>query len=176
MQSLHSLRQAHTLASIEINHLLAAGIRGVILDLDNTIISEDDQFLSPHAETWINQAKSLGLQFFILSNGKRHYRVKYWSTQLDIPAINPAHKPFPYAFRLALMAMHLTPKQVVVIGDSRHTDVLGAWLIGSPCIQVASLPHPPRWWEKLLGKYLQIPYPTHLKLWDFQPSNYYGNP
>jgi uncharacterized protein len=167
--------QVDILAKINLSLLRQAGIQGVIIDLDNTIISEDDRYLSPDAETWIKQAKQLELKFFILSNGKRRYRIEYWSSYLDIPAINPAKKPFPDSFLEAIKYMQLTPRQVVVIGDSRHTDVLGAWLVGCPSIQVASLPHPPRWWERLLGKSVQIPYPTEQKLWEFQPSNYNKN-
>ncbi|HEY9636684.1 MAG TPA: YqeG family HAD IIIA-type phosphatase [Coleofasciculaceae cyanobacterium] len=159
-------RKAYRLASIDIDSLKKSGIQGIILDLDNTIVSEDDRYLSPGAETWINQAKLQGFKFFILSNGKRRYRVKLWSARLDIPAINPAKKPFPFAFRKALQSMELKPKQVVVIGDSRHTDILGAWLIGCPSIQVATLPHPFRWWEKLLGKRVQTPYPADHELWE----------
>jgi|GEM_PF-2766058 len=68
--------------------------------------------------------------------------------------------------------MQLSTKQVVVIGDSRHTDLLGAWLVGCRSIQVASLPHSPRWWEKLFGKYVQIPYPKGMEIWNFQSANY----
>jgi hypothetical protein len=167
--------QAETLASIDIAHLVSLGIQAVILDLDNTIVSEDDRYVSPYAEEWILQAKDLGLKFFILSNGKRRGRVQYWSRYLDIPAINPAKKPFPDAFRRAMKYMNVTPEQVVVIGDSRHTDVLGAWVVGCLSIQVASLPHPPRWWERLLGKYVQTPYPSAQKLWDFKQYHHYGN-
>jgi HAD superfamily phosphatase (TIGR01668 family) len=167
--------QADTLATIDVYCLLSAGIRGVILDLDNTIVSEDDRYLSPYAEIWIQQAKSLGVKFFFLSNGKRRYRVEYWSDYLNIPAISPAKKPFSKAFRRAMRAMQLSSKQVVVIGDSRHTDGLGAWLADCHCIQVASLPHPSRWWEKLFGKYLQTPYPEKHKLWNFDPSTYSRN-
>ncbi|MHC5718966.1 MAG: YqeG family HAD IIIA-type phosphatase, partial [Nostoc sp.] len=46
-------RRAYTLASIEINSLKTWRIQGIILDLDNTIVSEDDQYLSPNAEDWI---------------------------------------------------------------------------------------------------------------------------
>ena len=162
--------KADTLASIDLHRLTSAGIQGVILDLDNTIVSEDDHYLSPHAEDWITRAKGLGLKFFFLSNGKRRYRVEYWSHHLNIPAISPAKKPFPRSFRKAMQQMQLTSKQVVVIGDSRHTDVFGAWISGCRSIQVATLPHPPRWWEKLLGKYVQTPYPKKLKLWDFKAS------
>lgn len=159
------LSQAYTLAAIELQALKSAHIQGVILDLDNTIVSEDDRYLSPGAETWIAQAQQQGFQFFILSNGKRRQRVEMWSHHLNIPAISPAKKPFPASFRKALAYMQLQPHQVVVIGDSRHTDILGAWLVGCPSIQVATLPHPFRWWERVLGKRVQLPYPTDGELW-----------
>jgi uncharacterized protein len=164
--------KADTVAAIDIHYLVSLGIKGIILDLDNTIVSEDDRYLSPYAEEWIAQASEIGIKFFFLSNGKRRYRVEYWSDYLGIPAINPAKKPFPGAFRRAIEHMQLKTQQVIVIGDSRHTDVLGAWLVGCHSIQVASLPHPPRWWEKLLGRYVQTSYPIGLELWDFQPQNY----
>ena len=159
-------KEAYRLDSIDIQSLIESGIRGVILDLDNTIISEDDRYISPGAEAWIERSKVEGLKFFILSNGKRRYRVKFWCDRLDIPAVNPAKKPFPFAFWKALKHMQLNPKQVIVIGDSRHTDMLGAWLVGCPSIQVATLPHPFRWWEKLLGKRVQTPYPEGHELCD----------
>jgi uncharacterized protein len=165
-------RRADTLAAIEIDRLIDSGIKGIILDLDNTIVSEDDRYISPQAISWIIRTKKRGLKLFILSNGQRNYRVKYWSEYLGVPAINPAKKPFPGAFYQAMRSMQLPPDRVVVIGDSLHTDLLGAWLVGCYQIQVASLPHPPRWWEKLIGKYVQIPYPIDCELWDFQPSNY----
>lgn len=159
-------REAYRLSTIDLDWLKRSGIQGVILDLDNTIVSEDDRYLSPGAEDWIKEAKLQGFKFFILSNGKRRYRVKFWSHRLDIPAINPARKPFPFAFRKALASMQLKAEQVVVIGDSRHTDMLGALLVGCPSIQVATLPHPFRWWEKLLGKRVQTPYPSDHELWE----------
>lgn len=165
-------RRAYTLANIDIDRLLNSGIKGVILDLDNTIVSEDDRYLSPNAEDWIAQAKLAGLKFFILSNGKRHYRVKYWSSRLNISALNPAKKPSPKAFRKAIAYMQLQREQVVVIGDGLHTDILGAWLSGCCSIQVATLPHPLRWWEKLGGKWVQTPYPKGGELWDFDATQY----
>ena len=165
-------RRAETLASIEIDWLKTYGIKGIILDLDNTIVSEDDRYLSPKAEAWILQAKLAGLKFFILSNGKRRYRVKYWSSRLDIPAINPAKKPSPKTFRQAIVRLQLQPQQVVVIGDGLHTDILGAWFSGCSSIQVATLPHPLRWWEKLGGKWVQTPYPQAGELWEFDANQY----
>jgi uncharacterized protein len=159
------------LADIDINWLLQCGCKGIILDLDNTIISEDDRYLSPGAEEWISKAKFAGIMFFILSNGKRRHRVIYWSSRLEIAALSPAKKPFPKGFKHAISCMRSYPSQVFVIGDSFHTDVMGAKISGCHCIQVATLPHPPRWWEKIAGRWLQKPYPQQRELWNFNESN-----
>jgi uncharacterized protein len=161
-----------TLAEVDVTLLKAQNIRGIILDLDNTIVAEDDTCLAPGAEAWIATLQAAGWQFFILSNGKRRYRVDYWSDRLHIPAFSPAQKPFPRNFRRALKRLALPPEQVVVIGDSWHTDLLGARLVGCHSLQVASLPHPPRWWEKVAGRWLQKPYPKNRELWSFSAAAY----
>ncbi len=158
----------HRVADIDIARLKAQGILGIILDLDNTIVSEDDQYLSPHAEDWIESARQEGFKLFLLSNGKRKHRVDYWSHRLNMSAISPARKPRPGSFRLALRKMGLRPHQVVVVGDSFHTDVCGARIIGSSSIQICTLPHPPRWWESIAGRWLQQPDPDPKSLWRFE--------
>ncbi|MGB3613741.1 MAG: YqeG family HAD IIIA-type phosphatase [Elainellaceae cyanobacterium] len=158
----------HRVANIDIAQLKHKGISGIILDLDNTIVSEDDQYVSPFAEDWIKTAQKEGLKLFLLSNGKRKHRADYWSRRLQMPAISPAHKPRPKSFRLALRHMELHPHEVVVVGDSFHTDVCGAWMIGSSSIQICSLPHPPRWWEALVGRWLQQRDPDPDSLWRFE--------
>ncbi|WP_313949389.1 YqeG family HAD IIIA-type phosphatase [Leptolyngbya sp. FACHB-261] len=163
-------RRIVAVAKIDLDELYACGIRGVILDLDNTVVSEDDCYLSPGAELWIQQAKLQGLKFFILSNGKRRARLQSWSYRLDIAALGRARKPSPLAFRKAFAQLQLKPRQTVVIGDSLHTDVVGAMLSGCSSIQVASLPHPARWWEKLLGRWIHYPYPSELELWPLDSS------
>lgn len=163
--SLFSLPHVDVLADISLKMLHCYQIRGVILDLDNTIVSEDDRYLSPEAEAWIEKAKCSALQLVILTNGHRQARIRFWSSRLGVPAIHPARKPFPKAFRQALNRMDLKPHQVIVIGDSFHTDQLGAWLIGCPMIQVASLPHPKRSWERVIGRFVHRSYPRDRTLW-----------
>lgn len=160
------------LSQIDLDLLNTTGIRGIILDLDNTIVSEDDRYLSPGAEAWIQAALQRGIALFVLSNGKRRYRVTYWADRLQVQALSPAHKPFPAGFKQALKAMSCRPHQAIVVGDSLHTDLLGAWLVGCAAIQVASLPHPPRWWERLVGRWLQRPYAVVEELLPFNGSSY----
>lgn len=147
------------LADIPLEALQAQGIKGLILDLDNTIISEDDRFRSPGAIDWLQAAQDQGFRLIILSNSARRYRVERWGRQLGIATIARARKPFPMGFWRALRQLGLPRRRVVVIGDSLHTDRLGAALVGMRCLQVASLPHPPHWWEDWLGAWLHYPYP-----------------
>ncbi|MBW4441664.1 MAG: YqeG family HAD IIIA-type phosphatase [Plectolyngbya sp. WJT66-NPBG17] len=160
-----SLPHVDILADINLKMLHRYGIRGVILDLDNTIVSEDDRYLSPEAEAWIENAKRSAFKLVILTNGHRQARIRLWSDRLGVSAIHPARKPFPKAFRQALNRMKLKPHQVVVIGDSFHTDQVGAWLVGCPMIQVASLPHPKRSWERIIGRFVHRSYPRDRPLW-----------
>lgn len=163
---LKSYQRAALLSDISIDQLCKSGIGGVLLDLDNTVVSEDDHCISPYAEQWIAEAKSAGIRFFLLSNGKRQQRVKQWSQRLEVEAFSPARKPLPFAFRHGLKQLRLCRKKVVVIGDGMHTDIVGAWLCGLRSIQVASLPHSPlRWWERLAGRWLQLPYPSDREVW-----------
>ncbi len=157
-------QRAEKLADIPIAFLQSAGIGGIILDLDNTVVSEDDRLLSPGAEAWLRRARDAGLAFFILSNGRRAQRFQYWSQRLNIEGIYHAKKPSPRVFRRAIALLGLQPAQVLVVGDSWHTDVLGARLAGCACIQVCSLPHPARWWEPWLGRWVHRPYPRPQEL------------
>jgi uncharacterized protein len=161
-------KRVNCVADINLDILLVHNKRGIILDLDNTLVSEDDRYFSPDIQLWIEQAKQKDFKLFILSNGKRQQRLTHWSSFFDIPAIGAARKPLRKSFNRAIHALKIPKHQIVVIGDSLHTDGLGAWFIQCDWIQVASLPHPLHWWERLLTVWSHIPFPksrlTELKL------------
>ena len=158
------------LSDIEIDWLKERRIKGLILDLDNTIVSEDDRYLSPQVKVWLCQVQESGIQIFLLSNGKRQARFLAWKEHLNITGIYNARKPFKSGFQQALRSMNLRPQDVIVIGDSFHTDVLGSKISRMKSIQVSSLPHPKRWWEKLIGTYIQKSYPHHYPLEPHDPK------
>ena len=156
--------QFTVLSDITIEWLKDREVKGLILDLDNTIISEDDRYLSPQVETWLRHVKGSGIQVFLVSNGKRQARFLYWKERLHLPGFHRAKKPFKVGFQRAMRSMNLRPHEVIVIGDSFHTDVLGAKISQLRSIQISSLPHPKRWWERLIGAYVQKPYPGNYQL------------
>ncbi|CAM4135737.1 hypothetical protein BAMA_21950 [Bacillus manliponensis] len=111
------------------------GIKGIITDLDNTLIEWDRPNATPDLEKWLLSMKKHGIQVTVVSNNNEQ-RVHDFAEPLGIPFIHRARKPLVGAFRRALKTMNLRPEEVVVIGDQLLTDVLGGNRIGLHTILV----------------------------------------
>ncbi|ALC84901.1 hypothetical protein AM499_03040 [Bacillus sp. FJAT-22090] len=100
------------------------GIRGIITDLDNTLVEWDRPDATPKLIEWFASMKAAGIQVTIVSNNNE-MRVQSFADPLGIPFIYKARKPFGKAFQLALKIMSVKKEEVVVIGDQLLTDVFG---------------------------------------------------
>ena len=100
------------------------GIKGIITDLDNTLVEWDRPDATPMLIEWFKGMKEAGIQVTIVSNNNE-MRVRSFADPLGIPFIFKARKPFGKAFRQALQIMSVKKAEVVVIGDQLLTDVFG---------------------------------------------------
>lgn len=82
---------------ITIDFLKKNNIKGLILDVDNTLINFDKELLDG-VEFWCEDLKKQGIKFYILSNTNKKDKVEKVSKELDIPYINFAKKPFKRGF------------------------------------------------------------------------------
>ena len=105
-------------------HLKERGIKGIITDLDNTLVEWDRPNATPQLIKWFEDMKENNILVTIVSNNNEE-RVKAFSDPLQIPFIFRARKPFIPAFNKALSQMGINKKEAVVIGDQLLTDVLG---------------------------------------------------
>lgn len=115
---------ANSIYEINFDELKGRGIKGIITDLDNTLIEWDRPNATPELEKWFEKMAAEGFQIVVVSNNNEE-RVKRFCDPLGIPFIHGAKKPFNRAFRQAKVLMKLKPEEVVVIGDQLFTDVLG---------------------------------------------------
>ncbi|MBO1579204.1 YqeG family HAD IIIA-type phosphatase [Bacillus sp. XF8] len=115
--------------------LIKRGIKGIITDLDNTLIEWDRPNATPKLEQWFLKMKEHGIQVTVVSNNNEQ-RVKDFADPLGIPFIHSARKPLVRAFKRAMQKMNLRPDEVVVIGDQLLTDVLGGNRVGLHTILV----------------------------------------
>lgn len=101
------------------------GIKGLILDVDNTLIDYYKN-MPDGVKIWCEDLKDRGIKFCIASNSNKKEKVKEVSKKLDIPYIYFAKKPLKMGLNRAKKIMGLEAKEVAVVGDQIFTDVLGA--------------------------------------------------
>lgn len=114
---------------LDIARLRRKGIKGIITDLDNTLVAWDDDTIYPALEEWFARLREEGFQVCILSNSFNE-RVRKFSEKFAIPAIPRAAKPRRKAYRRALEKLRLDYREVAVLGDQVFTDVLGGNRMG----------------------------------------------
>jgi HAD superfamily phosphatase (TIGR01668 family) len=111
------------------------GIKGIITDLDNTLVEWDRPLAPPKLVKWFENMKNNQILVTIVSNNNEN-RVKTFSDPLKIPFIFRAKKPMGRAFHQALKQMGIAKEESVVIGDQLMTDVFGGNLSGFHTILV----------------------------------------
>jgi HAD superfamily phosphatase (TIGR01668 family) len=124
--------------SIDLEQLWNQGIRGVLCDLDNTLIEWDNNRPSPEMLQWMRLVKERGFQVCLLSNNSAQ-RVQEIAQYADVPFFAPARKPLLRVFQQALSSMELRPEQTAMVGDQMFTDVLGGNRLGMYTIWVHPL-------------------------------------
>lgn len=122
------------------------GIRGIILDLDETLVAFQQSDPPAEIKDWL-QRVGARFQLFVVSNNRRSTRVQSIAEPLGLPFLHLAAKPLRGGFRRALREMKLSPEQVVVIGDQLFTDVLGGRRLGALTVLVHPL-SPERVWHR----------------------------
>lgn len=124
-----------TIYDIDVQQLWNSGIRGIITDLDNTLVGAKDPHATPELIEWLKQLQLRGFKVTIVSNNHRG-RVSAFAEPLGVPFIYRAKKPTNVSFHRALTLMGTSVKQTAVIGDQMLTDVLGGNRMGLYTIMV----------------------------------------
>lgn len=110
---------------ITLEFLKENNIKGLILDIDNTLINFDKEILSG-AKQWCEQNKRNGIKMCILSNTNKIEKVEKVAKQLNLPYLYFAKKPFKSGFLRAQKLLDLPNENIAVVGDQIFTDVIGA--------------------------------------------------
>lgn len=114
------------------------GIKGIITDLDNTLVAWDVKEATPEVIQWFKLMKDHDIKVTIISNNKQE-RVKVFSEPLGTPFVFSARKPLRRAFKTVANQMELKREEIVVIGDQLLTDVLGGNRAGFHTILVVPI-------------------------------------
>ncbi len=134
---------------LDIRELRSKGIRSIIMDIDNTLVSWDTKEPDEKVINFICMLASEGFKICMLSNNTRK-RVEEFNRCLKLPAIYKAVKPSKYAFRRAMKLMDSTSEDTAVIGDQLFTDVYGGNRMGLFTILVVPISEKEFIWTRMV--------------------------
>jgi HAD superfamily phosphatase (TIGR01668 family) len=148
---LYPHKHLNSIYELDTAELRSMGIRGIIADMDNTLVPWNDRAVRPRLASWLARLKKEGFRLCIVSNNSRE-RGGQLACELGIPAVWYAVKPRRRAFRRALHIMELTSQETAVIGDQIFTDVLGGNRLGLYTILVTPISDKEFIWTRLIRK------------------------
>lgn len=137
---------------IDFEKLYKEGIRGVIFDIDNTLVPHG----APADERAIRlfaRLRSIGLDYCLISNNQLP-RVKPFANAVQAKFVEDAHKPSRKNYLKAMKLMHVDLDSCIFVGDQIFTDVYGAKRCGMRTILVKPL-HPKEEIQIVLKRYLE---------------------
>lgn len=123
---------------LNLKDLQDKGIKGIITDLDNTLVAWNVQQIEEPLKDWLKTVKEAGFKVCILSNNSSG-RVEEFAARAGVPAVSKAVKPRRGGFRRALEQMGLETSETAVLGDQLFTDILGGNRTGLYTILVTPL-------------------------------------
>lgn len=119
----------NSITEITIDYLIKNKIKGLILDVDNTLI-DYDRNMPTEIEKWVENIRKAQIKMIILSNTNSKKKVKEVADKLKLDYINFGMKPFKINFKKAKEKLNLDKKNIAVIGDQIFTDIFGANRMG----------------------------------------------
>lgn len=117
------------------------GIRGMVLDVDETLVPITEKSVSEDLKGWIDTFKP-DLSLWLVSNNVSQTRISNIAETLDLPYISGAAKPSRRKLKRAVEAMDLPIEQVAMVGDRLFTDVLAGNRLGMFTILVEPMVDP----------------------------------
>lgn len=118
---------AHSVSDIDLGELAERGIRGLLIDVDNTLIGHCAPEMTPERLEWAREAVER-FEVCLLSNSVRGKRMRRVAELLGCPGIAAwklDRKPLRGGFRRALGITGTSPQESAMIGDQLVTDILG---------------------------------------------------
>lgn len=137
---------------IDFEQLYKQGYRGLIFDIDNTLVPHGAP-ADKRALELFSRLKKIGFKCCLISNNQEP-RVKRFNQDIQVDYIYDAHKPSTKNYLKAMEIMGTDRGNSLFIGDQLFTDVWGAKRAGIGNILVKPI-HPKEEIQIVLKRYLE---------------------
>lgn len=110
-------------------------VRLLFLDIDNTLVSYDDDEPTEDNLRWLSELRSQGVESVFLSNNHEP-RVARYAAKTGCAYYSEVKKPSCDVHKRIMKERALSPANCMAVGDQIFTDVLAAHLAGCKAILV----------------------------------------
>lgn len=145
-------RVSRSVYDISFEELYGQGIRGLIFDIDNTLVPHGAP-ADERAVRLFKRLRGIGFDCCLLSNNKKE-RVESFNRPIGVHYIENAHKPSVKNYKKAMELMGTKKADTLFIGDQLFTDIYGAKRSGLANILVRPL-NPKEEIQIVLKRYLE---------------------
>lgn len=113
---------------IDLEALKQAGIKHLVCDVDNTLISAQQRNMSLRHLNWVQKCKDKGFHVYILSNNRSYKRIRRICDHVQCKGYYLAMKPLGYSLRHMSDIFDFSLEETAVVGDQVSTDIfLANW-------------------------------------------------
>lgn len=137
---------------IDFESLYEEGFRGILFDIDNTLV-EHGMDANSQAVELFDRLKKIGFECCLISNNKKK-RVSSFNEQIGAHMVFDAHKPSRKNYFYAMELMGTDKDNTLFVGDQLFTDVWGAKRSGIYTILVKPI-HPKEEIQIVCKRYLE---------------------
>ena len=109
---------------IDFEKLYQDGYRGLIFDIDNTLVRHGEP-ADERAVALFKRLKKIGFDCCLLSNNQ-YERVSSFNKEVQVHFIEDAHKPSTKNYIKAMELMKTDRSNTIFVGDQLFTDVYGS--------------------------------------------------
>lgn len=110
---------------ITVDFLKHKHIKGLILDLDNTLTTHNNPIPPQSSLDWLKKMKDGNIKLMIVSNNSAE-RVTPFAKQLGLDFVPNGKKPLTFGYSKAIQKMGIDKKHCAAVGDQIFTDILGS--------------------------------------------------
>lgn len=119
----------NNVTEITVDFLNKHNIKGLLLDLDNTLTTHNNPVPPQSSLDWLDRMKESGIKMMIVSNNSSE-RVQPFAKALGLHFVPNGKKPLTFGYTQAIKEMGINKKNIAAVGDQIFTDILGSKLKG----------------------------------------------
>jgi len=109
---------------IDADLLSKNGIKGIILDVDNTLTTHGSQEVEDNILTWLAFMKKQNIGLVIVSNNTFE-RISPFAQKIGLEFVAMGLKPLTRGLSKAQARLNLKKNEIAIVGDQIYTDIVG---------------------------------------------------